>query len=306
MSFCRNAVVISNCQAPLLANALTVLSLSTMFHSWGVHMVVGPTAEQQIDQFIEEANRDYDLIVTVPLSNSFFGLSSDRIVESFPGKPVLKISNIYFHGLHPDITYIGARGARIVSPIGEYHSKLVLWGYCNRKSVEEVESLFCHDSFSKLGYFDVWETSLAEAKQRDLLADVRITDIWAPILKSLVSFYSVNHPTPALLAPYSGAIAETLAKRQLVARSSLRASPFLMDVSLFQNAVFPVYPEIAQFHGVPSFGGYAFKPVAGRVNPLPLHDFIRKSFDAYEEAGRSAVEESVAAQSIARTLSVLN
>jgi hypothetical protein len=284
MSIPSKAIVISNCQCLPLACALTVMSTDTVFDFWSVHLPAPDARARTIAEFVAKTRQDYDLIVSIPLSNDYLDLSSARLRETFDGIPVVTISNIYFAGLHPDLCYIAGPGDRIVQgPLGDYHSRLALYAFLKGMSETEAASLFRNDVYERLGFYNVYATSLNELIRRDAGIDVPVTALLPGILRRFLAFYSVNHPTSAVFVHYARQIVDYLAGKGLGHASGLPLSPMFNEGSLAHSAIFPIYPEIARRHGIPMFGSYTFKPPGDRRNPLQLERFLQREYAALRD-----------------------
>ncbi|MDE2318370.1 MAG: hypothetical protein KGK02_01570 [Rhodospirillales bacterium] len=302
----KRAVVISNCQCFPLAAWLTVLSADKVFDFWGVHVIDPTQRENAIKAFVDKAKIEYDLILSIPLSEDFLGLSSEHIADTFSGIPVILVSNIYFAGFHPDQTYIGGLNQRVAGPLGDAHSKLAIHGFMTGQTVDQTLRLFCSETYEKLGYFNEFVLSFNELTKRDAIVDVPVTRYLKETLKTNLCFYSFNHPTSLVFSVYAAGIIQHLASLGLVQPSNLPADESLCAENLAANIIFPVYPEIAAYHRVPHIGSYAFKPVGPWVNPIDLRRFLTLEFEAFENVGRETLALSHAAQNIAHQFTVLS
>ena len=79
--------------------------------------------------------RTYDIVVTQELSAYYGPLATKDLRLSI--KQLLIIHNIYFQGYQPDCVYIGPMGARIKSPIGDYHSQTIFDQWSADRSVDD-------------------------------------------------------------------------------------------------------------------------------------------------------------------------
>lgn len=301
----KRAVVISNCQCLPLAAWLTVMSADTVFDYWGVHVIDSGQIKTTIDAFVTKARAEYDMILAIPLSEDYLDLSTTRIADSFAGIPLIRISNIYFSGFHPDQTYIGGLTQRVTGPLGDAHSKLAIHGFMAGLTVDQTMNLFSYQNYACLGYFDEFSASLDELTKRDSSVDVPVTRSLEQQLLTALCFYSFNHPTPAVFNAYTPHVMQYLVSRGFVQHSTCPADPFICAENLAENIIFPVYPEIAAYHGVPHIGSYAFKPVGPWVNPMSLNRFLTLEFEAFEEVGREELARSYAAQNIAVKFALL-
>jgi hypothetical protein len=286
MTIPRKAIVISNCQCLPLACALTVMSADTVFDFWSAHLPAPGERARAIAEFAAKTRRDYDLILSIPLSDDFLDLSLTRLRETFTGIPVVTVSNIYFTGLHPDLCYVIGTDNRVMQgPIGDYHSRLVLYAFLKGMDETEAATLFRGAVYEKLGYYAEYEKSLNELIRRDTLIDVPVTTLLPSILRRFLAFYSINHPTSAVFTPYAHEIVRHLVSKNLGNASGFPPSPMFNEGSLANDVIFPIYPDIAQRHGIPAFGSYAFKPSGGRRNPLQLERFVQQEYAVWREIG---------------------
>ena len=302
----RRGVVISNCQCFPLAAWLTVLSTDKVFDFWGVHVLDPTQRETAIRSFVDKAKAEYDFILSIPLSEDFLELSSERIADTFTGIPVIVVSNIYFSGFHPDQTYIGGLSQRVAGPLGDAHSKLAIHGFMTGQTIDQTLRLFCAETYTKLGYFEEFSASLNELTKRDVTVSVPVTRHLEETLKTNLCFYSFNHPTPLVFSTYAAEIIRHLASLGLARPSGFPADPSLCAANLAESIIFPVYPEIAAHHGVPHIGSYTFKPAGPWVNPISLKQFLTLEFEAFEQVGRETLALSHAAQNIAAQFTVLS
>ncbi len=184
----------------------------------------------------------------------------------------------------------------MVGPLVDYHSRLGLHGFLQGYSAAKTKSLFTGATFAQAGFYDEYARSLNELATRDADVDISVISILETQLRRGLCFFSVNHPTSGLLAPYCQAIMAHLESRGLANPSGLPADPSVGAETLAGNVIFPIYPEIAAHHGLPALGSYAFKPVGGHINPLNLQDFLTAEFKIFEKHGKSALAASPAGQ----------
>jgi Polysaccharide biosynthesis enzyme WcbI len=291
MSRKLRAVVISNCQCLPLAYTLSRLSADTIFEPWGVHILPSDKRAQLIEEFIEAGKVKYDFVLSIPLEDEFKELSSSRIQSSF-GPPVVSISNIYFTGFHPDLTYIGGFANRVLGPLGDYHSKIALYAFINNLPMLEALDLYCNTSYSLAGYYDEFSSSFGELKRRDAEVDVPVSKLLEKIISERLCFLSVNHPSLALFLAYADQIAATLAERNLIVRSNMPAQVGYFRESLADNVIFPIYPEFAARHGLPEWGSYSFKPEGVNVNPISLREYVEGEYAVFSKLGPDALMRS--------------
>jgi hypothetical protein len=301
----KRAMVISNCQCLPIAAWLSTYSANTVFDCWGVHLLAPAERPGLIAEFVAKTKAEFNLIIAAPLTEEFSDLAATKIDSTFEGIPVVKISNIYFSGLHPDLTYIGGLSQRIVGPLVDYHSRIALFGFLNGLPLEDTEALYCHKTYQAVGYYDEFAASMKAIRDRDKDVDVPVSAMLEYLLPKAVCLFSVNHPSSALLSPYCNDIVRYLERRGLGLHSGLPADSFVCAESLAGNAIFPIYPEIAAHHGMASLGSYAFKAVGSRVNPMNLPTFLAAEFGAFQNVGAETLAQTVTGKQIMERFSML-
>ncbi len=289
----RKAYVVGNCQVKSLAFALNYVSQDVEFEHVQVHSLHPSKAEAHIATRIAEIRADGDLVLAFRLSDKFFGLAADEIAGTFDGQQVLTISNLYFGGYHPDIVVLGTAHKRVEGPLDQYRSRIALYGYMHDMSVDETIGLYNADTYEALGYFREWDNSLARLATSDEAVDVKFVQQYATLLRSHLSMYMPNHPTPVVFGRWAQTIVADLAERGLASPRDWTPQDSLLPALFTDTSVFPVYPEIATHHGMAFPGSYIFKaPGYTNASFLTLESYLRREFQAFEEAGRAAIEES--------------
>lgn len=189
---------------------------------------------------------------------------------------------ILFPAFHPDMVHVGdvsaLSAARLVhSPMGPYHSAIALCAYLEGRTVDETLALFRDDVFARLGYYDAWSDAsaylLGSARDIDFPLDAELAR-WA---RRGCFMHVLNHPKFFVLAD----LARRLAREAGLAPLDLAAEDYLAD-DLVADAVWPLYPEIAQRYGLA--GTIHFKPKE-RDGAAPVlldrEAYIAGSFAAY-------------------------
>jgi len=281
-------VVISNCQAQPIKHALSLLCHGVRFDSFGVHLLPLINRDKLIEQFIQKVERQYDVVISVALGDAFGPLSVNQIKQTFASRNVILVPNFFFSGLHPDLTYLGDMGQRVVGPLSEYHSKLVLLGYVSGLSPEDTEALFNEEVYSRLGFFREYEKSLGESYRRDEQLSVTFSQEMEGLLKRELCFLSVNHPTSFLLSEFCSKLARELEARGIGEFANWPGGSATLVNYLAKNVIFPVYPEIVRYHNLGFSGSYLFKPAGTEddaFNPLRLREFIRREMKVLSDLG---------------------
>lgn len=193
---------------------------------------------------------------------------------------------IHFPAFHPDIVYVQSKrqGIHIQGPLGEYQSAIALCGWLEGLSVEETLTLFRHDVYAALGYYDYWETSEKMMADVGAGAGFPMHDLLEKWHRRGCWLYSINHPKPFVLADMA---------RQMLTREGISTLPdvenFVAD-GFTNGPAWPVYPEIGKALGLK--GHYYFKCIEGygpREKPilmLNLQDYVAYSYALFTHTGR--------------------
>ncbi|QYK43096.1 MAG: hypothetical protein KF887_08375 [Paracoccaceae bacterium] len=272
----KRGLVISNCQAAPLAQMLGYFCRDMQFTAFSVNQTNEANRAARIAELLAGPGSGADVVLSVPLSAEFGALSRPQIAGTFAGRPVLLIHNIYFAGLHPDLTYVGGMGQRVQGPMGDYHSRIVALSVAQGLPPETARALFRPEVYRALGYNRAFAASLAEFRERELQVDVPFADRMARLVRRERGFLTVNHPTAVTFAAYAQVIVSHLEERGLAHPSGLPTDPSVLPNALAPFGVFPVYPEIAARHRLPYSDPYLFRPgtVEGMPNVLTLDDFV--------------------------------
>lgn len=291
----KQGVVISNCQCQPLKHALSLHCDGVTFDLLGVHLLQPGDREREVASFVKMAKEKYDVVISIPLSDDFGSISLSRIRSTFEGKFVGTISNIFFAGFHPDLTYVGGLSQRLESPLGDYHSKLALLGFLSGRTAAETAELYCHSVYERIGFYDQFAASIAELEHRDLGVEVGIAADLPALLTQELCFLSVNHPTSWLFDFYAAKIARWLTDKGVSKTRHWASGPMGLTNHLASAAIFPIYPEIAERHGLSKRGSYIFQTQTIGDTPATCYDlsgFLAASFEMYNDFGRDQLMAS--------------
>lgn len=184
-------------------------------------------------------------------------------------------------GFHPDCAYVNVQGKVVESPIGAYHSVLVLWGFLQGLSVQDTRALFNAQVFRHLGFFDFHAAGVNHLVNKGRQCSMPLHRWLAAWQESGVWMHTINHPKPQVLADVA-----LHCLGQLGIAGVADACDVVED-ELARSPCWPVYPDVAQALGLRTPGSYAFKsahrPVdqGKSVNYMGLDAFIEASFALY-------------------------
>lgn len=281
-------MVIANCHCLPLAEALAFIGSDIEKADFiDVNFLTQPNMVEKIDLIHEDPSWR---VVSFPLSAKFERLETPRLKKAL-GDRLTTFTNTYFDGLHPDITYVGGMGQRVLSPMNDYHSKIVLASYAAGLSAENCLRQFNGAIYEKLGYYQEYDRSAQELLDRDEACDVKFAPHFLEMIKEMPALYTINHPTGAVFL----ALAEQLAASLGIHFASFSASFFQNHLST--SNIWPVYDEIAEHHGLkyrtPQYYTVG-RGIGSRL--LSREEFVIKSYECYAAFANQAVLREKAAQ----------
>ena len=117
--------IIANCQTQAISNYMRIISGCSEIVNVPAHLLGTEQYNKALTNLKEIVNDENAVIFTFNLGERFGEISTLKLKAVAKAK-VFTITNLFFSGFHPDITYLGSMGKRILSPLGDYHSKIVL------------------------------------------------------------------------------------------------------------------------------------------------------------------------------------
>lgn len=270
-------IIIANCQVLPLIKGLSFLTDVKYTLGLPIHLFGTKHFDKPKESFDELVKEDDFIILTFNNSAQFGEFATTKLKETY--KNVITMTNIYFSGLHPDITYIGDRSGRISSSIGDYHSKIIIHSYMTGKSTDDCLALFNGANYKKLGFYSEYANSTSALLERDKENNITFGKYFMTLLKERPSLYTVNHPTPYIFQEYLCVIAEYLGIR------TQRLPLEMLPNYLANSAWWPVYPEIAEQHSLNYQMPMVFKqPEAMGGKIMSLNEFVAHSYDLYNKS----------------------
>ncbi len=214
-------------------------------------------------------------ITTVPAKrrNAILGSTAP------PSLQVVPLPTINFRAFHPDVGSIrkgSATGPLLEGPFGRhYNSLIVFWSYLRGLSVAATERLFTPETFSALGYLDVWDVELQRLKETVGSYGIDFPSFFLPLQRSGAFMHTINHPKISVLIQLARHAGQQLgAPRELIQAPLERIVPD----GLASMTVLPLYPGIAETFGLK--GAYLWNFGSGRY-VHGLRQYITQSFEEY-------------------------
>ncbi|TXC70973.1 hypothetical protein FSB78_08450 [Sphingomonas ginsenosidivorax] len=156
----KKIAIVGNCQVIPLADTLSIFPNIEVDRFIDINRMGTPEFENLAQDTVDQACRSDMNIIAQPMGDDFGCLSAKPLQSC--GAEFYTMVNMHFSGLHSDITYMGAFQQRFMSPLGNYHSKIVATAYFKGLSAPYCQSLFCDATYRTLGYYDEYDNSEAE------------------------------------------------------------------------------------------------------------------------------------------------
>jgi hypothetical protein len=277
--------VLGNCQIDGFTKCLRMLHAGGHVEACHVHNL---RRDFENEDRLLTYLRTFDFVVFQDFRGDTLGmLDVDMLRAALPDSLILP--TFVFSAFHPDTVYVpNATPARhqhryVQSPMDDYQSALVVYGYLRGLSVDETISLFRADVYQKLGYMNMWADSEVFLLDWFRRLGWEVNEFYIGWVRSGVFMHTINHPKLHVFAD----IARLLLKRCRIkfiddAFEDRLADPLIVGPS------WPVYPAIADVYGVR--GSMSFKRVELDNNHplfLSLPQFVRGS---YEDLNKVAPE----------------
>ena len=261
-------IVTSNCQTHGIANSFSQIFDWPTVPIWkleGLEFVIA-----------ELRNRAEKNFIWISSFNSTEAIEISKEAGVQLGRHI-NIPEIFFDAFHPDMTYLQNNKLQYLnSPLGDTHSRIILYGYFANLSVDQTLNLFNEEVFFRLGYISNFESSLQNIKIHFQNSDIEIDAYLDGIVHRPPFMHSFNHPKIDLLT----AIAENCGLK-LGLSPKISANEYAQKCidNLFQyGTIWPIYPEIAKYYG--EEGSYLWRKADGSY--LSLGRFVEESIIQYK------------------------
>jgi hypothetical protein len=267
----HRVVFVGNCQVNMLAAMCNAMQQQVV--AMGLEMTPRFFSQLEASRFDDVLWADAQCIWVHPNQRWLNWLRKQP--EHFQDK-VRPLPTIDTLGFHPDCAYVDAKGQSIDSPIGAYHSVLVLWGFLQSLSPQDTRSLFNAQVFKHLGYFDLHASGMSHLVNKGRQCQMPMHRWLAAWHEEGVWMHTINHPKPRVLAQVA---LHCLAQLGIAGVAEARD---VVDDELARSPCWPVYPEVAQALGLRTPGSYAFK--CGHRSADQGHGVKYMGLDAFIEA----------------------
>lgn len=266
-------LLVANCHAKPLSIICNTLCTSAEF-DWVEVNRLSESDREKVTQKIREA----DTVLYYPISDRWPQdfVRGGAIREN--AKSAFTLTNVYFGGLHPDVTLTGKK-PRLQSPLADYHSRTVLMSFLHGLGEKGAFDLIENSQFAeKFGYLNVWSASLAELQKRSNEADIHFYDEFVEMLYERLPLFVVNHPATHLMFIYA---------RKILSHLGLKASSMTSDCFpqwMQAHAIFPVFPYISETFNLPYSVDLLKVPKSETYMSMP--EFISRCYAMYRDYNR--------------------
>jgi hypothetical protein len=280
-------LVLGNCQGPNIARALHSLSQRAL----SVAGLDVTTFTREREEFLLAA-AEADVILAPSTTSAEFAELSVAALRASVRAEVVGYVPVHFAGLFPDITYLGARGQRVLSPIGDYHSRIVFRAFMQGRSQAECLQAFNAETFAEQRYFEAFDIARREWERRESrLApdDISLRSWFFERLRDRPMLYSSNHPTEAVFTEFTKRFCTRIGLRYS------RQSNYICPNTLSFGAIWPILPELAQHHGLRYGTPHVY---SNNTYMMGAEEFVWRSYQLYAGYDRAILEESASSRKI--------
>lgn len=267
-------LIISNCQSVPIAYCWRALRPRDTVREFSVQNLV---SNSMLRLDLARIKDRADILLYVPVSNDYPAVQARQesmVALKTPLK--VRIAGIYFDGLFPDLTYIGSSFDRVESPLGDYHSRIIVSAFIEGVPCSEAaRRLFSEEAYEARGYLNTATSALHEMRRRDEQCDVKIAPTVEMLWRETYSFFTVNHPTNVLVLAY---VREILKYLQL---PSADVPVDSIPASLNRSHVWPIPGALKAAHKLKFPPIEAFKSDDARQTILTAEEFTAKSYASY-------------------------
>jgi hypothetical protein len=260
-------LVIGNCQGPNIARALHLAAGCSVL---GVEVMSYVGKSEELIADVQEA----DVVFSCLLSDKWGRISTSVLRDELKDR-LLTYNSVYTSAVFPDVCYIGSMGQRFSSPMGDYHSQLVVdkfldggsWRAAAASLRQGLAAEACRERF---------EASMQETRRREAAADIKMGDWLEDALRREAVMMTVNHPTSSVFNELAARVAERIGATAAVSAGNR------LHNSLIQDVVWPVHDWVGDALGL----AYRTPQVFGRsATTMDLDTFCALSYEMYAQQG---------------------
>jgi hypothetical protein len=278
-------VIVGNCQARPLAHILKTLNPAIDVYAVAVvHLL----KQVQIEEYIP-AFENADIIISQLISENYpcEFVRTNFLRESFNEK-LITILNLYYSGYNPELIYIrNSFQGTLKGPLWDYHNKTIVDSWREGISTEHAARRIFDKDYNKEKYLQTISTSMNELKRRELLTNIKATDLIEQSLSTEKLFFTFNHPSMNLMTRMCRRILreiglECIDIEKLIFKEAL--DKIAMPVNVFSKAQLKVnFQDLSYFQGVACEIEKDGRVQLKRKYQYSLNEIIEKYYKIYDQ-----------------------
>ncbi|PWR19572.1 hypothetical protein DKG75_13935 [Zavarzinia compransoris] len=157
---------------------------------------------------------------------------------------IIRIPEIYFPAFHPDLVYISKISTGWAPIVPHYNSGIIAWAFVNGLDPIEVPPLFNSRNFAALGYFSLWDKSVAHLRKVFANSDLDFAAFFLPVKRNGNFMHTINHPKIETLQQLARLCARRMGGDDTVMEKFIHVPDALND------NIWPLYPELAHHYSL--------------------------------------------------------
>ncbi|MDZ4393517.1 WcbI family polysaccharide biosynthesis putative acetyltransferase [Cypionkella sp.] len=189
--------IVSNCTHSPIKEYLAATGLFSKLDSCAIFTI----KPEDLEAKYAEIRSGYDLVFSAVLYGDKWGPFEHAALKADLGDRAILFDAPFFEGLHPDLIHVSQNDERFKSPIGDYHSGLIFWGYMTGRKISDLVDMY--EAGEMPDFFNaktIWDRAVQVLTEREALADVRIAADIADLCRQKPAMLTFNHPTMDVVA----------------------------------------------------------------------------------------------------------
>jgi len=272
-------VVLGNCQIAGMKRFLRLNLLHNLefYEVQAVHTIMDDKERQEE---IADELENIDYIIMQPLTSTFGSLALNKVQKKH-GDKVIVFPVMYWNVYNPELFYLKkVDGPKLNDCFADYHNMLILYGFLNDYTPEELISIFENSNlYSDQFLNEISDEGLQEIRSREKECTVICSDLIENTKGK--SFFTMNHP--------SNSITNRVSERVLRKVGFMGEVKDLEDEGLSATQI-PSCRSIANFF---EFAKDEDKVVQVRNVVMTQEEMIEKFYDYYKVKEKSMLEWNI-------------
>ena len=277
--FKKKLLFVGNCQANGLLELFSHSTHFTNAFTWKVFPGVFEITPETV-AILHSELATTDVFLFHPVQESYrnnLGVGSETLKSLLPQHAVrLSVSPTYWNGYNPELFYLRNPDGSHFTEQFDYHSRIIFKSFIEGLSVEDTILRFSEPTVS-IGSLAAAMDGLEELKRREMSLDIRTESFIRSHFREQRLFWTLNHPTNALLLHIADQIFNLLdVENDLL---PLRHNNYNIQ-ELFTSTTFPILPSVVESLGLTFDDPFVFHLGGEEITQQEL---INKYFQFYSE-----------------------